>query len=597
MGCRGYAVSGPAISGMTIKSSLLTSGAYVPVVLNGDLTNYRFDLGAAIAARPTLVTPQLYGAVADGVTDDSAAFVAAIAALKLAGAALTNGVQNQASAKLFVPAGNYYMGTTTLDITHTLIIEGEGSGHAGAALASKLTWAAGATGIRIQRYNTSGSGTVDGVTHTGGDGTIIRGLALYGGYTATEGEFHGIHAKARFTVEHCHIQNFEGDAIYSHATAGGGAPNEGNANTAHVANTSTWYCRNGLNIDGADTNIWTVIACDFSYSRQWGIWDSSFLGNSYFGVHAEFNGTTGGTPCWVSYSSNVYVVKKGQEAGASTNAPSGTTADNTWWYYFGAGAASVPFNRPAWVSGTTYRAGGSYCTDDTGNAGVLISGCYHEGGQPFAQFVTPTLVEGGSMYPNLKGVTCLVGGADVRSRSGGFVADGNFTGFGTQHQLGPQSGTAADVLLQLYNTNVNSQIQGISTSGSVGFLSFHYGFGIEINPANAGWTIRLQNNGTDIAKVGSGGIDLQTGKILTVNAVQVVTARQTGWAADTGTAKKTANATYAAGTTLTYSATYVQVEQTAMATRMAAVEAALQNIAQTQKAIKDALITHGLIGT
>jgi hypothetical protein len=79
-----------------------------------------------------------------------------------------------------------------------------------------------------------------------------------------------------------------------------------------------------------------------------------------------------------------------------------------------------------------------------------------------------------------------------------------------------------------------------------------------------------------------------------------VGARKTGWAVDTGTAKRTANATYTAGATLTFSAAYVQAEHTAVDTRLAAVEAALQNATQTIKALKDdlhATAGHGLIGT
>lgn len=83
---------------------------------------------------------------------------------------------------------------------------------------------------------------------------------------------------------------------------------------------------------------------------------------------------------------------------------------------------------------------------------------------------------------------------------------------------------------------------------------------------------------------------------LTIGGSQVLTTRQTGWTADTGTAKRTANATYAAGTTLTFSAAYVQSELTALATRLAAVEAALQDATQENKALKDDLITHGIIG-
>lgn len=90
--------------------------------------------------------------------------------------------------------------------------------------------------------------------------------------------------------------------------------------------------------------------------------------------------------------------------------------------------------------------------------------------------------------------------------------------------------------------------------------------------------------------------DLNLSGVYKVATIQVVGARMTGWAADTGTAKRTANATYGAGATLTFSATYVQAELTALATRLAAVETALQNATQTIKALKDDALTHGLIG-
>lgn len=84
---------------------------------------------------------------------------------------------------------------------------------------------------------------------------------------------------------------------------------------------------------------------------------------------------------------------------------------------------------------------------------------------------------------------------------------------------------------------------------------------------------------------------------LSINGTKVLGPRVTGFTADTGTAEKTAHATYAAGTTLTFSATYTQAELTALATRLAAVEAALQSTTRGQKALKDALIAHGIVGT
>jgi hypothetical protein len=105
-----------------------------------------------------------------------------------------------------------------------------------------------------------------------------------------------------------------------------------------------------------------------------------------------------------------------------------------------------------------------------------------------------------------------------------------------------------------------------------------------------------------------GGVNaILTGNVAAVNVnlsgvyqiatLQVVGPRQTGWTADTGTAEKTAHATYTAGATLTFSSSYTQSELTALATRLAAVEAALQAATRGQKALKDSLITHGLIGT
>jgi hypothetical protein len=82
-----------------------------------------------------------------------------------------------------------------------------------------------------------------------------------------------------------------------------------------------------------------------------------------------------------------------------------------------------------------------------------------------------------------------------------------------------------------------------------------------------------------------------------VASVQVVGPRSTGWTADTGTAEKGAHTTYTAGSTLTFTDPPTAAEMSALATRLAAVEAALQGVTRGQKAIKDGLTTHGLIGT
>lgn len=81
------------------------------------------------------------------------------------------------------------------------------------------------------------------------------------------------------------------------------------------------------------------------------------------------------------------------------------------------------------------------------------------------------------------------------------------------------------------------------------------------------------------------GFDMSANSIR-VSGTKVLGARETGWTADTGTAKKTANATYSG----TASVGYVQAE-------MQAVMNAVRDATQTIKALKDASITHGWIGT
>jgi hypothetical protein len=74
--------------------------------------------------------------------------------------------------------------------------------------------------------------------------------------------------------------------------------------------------------------------------------------------------------------------------------------------------------------------------------------------------------------------------------------------------------------------------------------------------------------------------------VFEVASVQVVGARSTGWTADTGTAEKGAKATYTAPT-ISNPPTQTEVQNIANA---------LQGATRELKAIKDALIAHGLLG-
>ena len=530
---------------------------------------------------------------------NSAALRAMLATLRARAANLVTFYQGVETIRF--PTG-YYEFAETIDLTEgTFIFQGSTTGLAWGQ-ATQLKFPAGVTGIRTQHHNTSGANATDGVTHRSGAASVIRGLYLLGAYDGTEGEAHGIHLRSRAIVENCIIAGFEGDGIFADST-GGGAGNEGNTNNSQIDTCRIQECRNGIYVNGGDANIWTIIGVDVSDNRQWGVWDSSFLGNTYVGCHSANNGvSSGGSPsACVSHGGNRYGVVVGQEAGASTNAPSGTTTDNTWWYYIDAGG--VHSNFPAWSSGTTYRSGGAYQTDGA-NAANVFTGCYSESGQGKAQLISPTLVVGGVMTRYLRGTAGV-----ISSGVGGYLEASLFRSVGTFRAEGSSifgTTTGANLAITFDNGASSNTLTFRSTSGSTqtdGVLITSRNQGMILRgfgAAGGQGNISFQSGTTSIAQVTPSGLNVFNGFAYRLNNVQVVGARKTGWALDDGTAKRTANSTYAAGSTLTFGAAYDQAEHTDLAMRLAAVETALQDATQTIKALKDDLhgnAGHGLIGT
>jgi hypothetical protein len=256
----------------------------------------------------------------------------------------------------------------------------------------------GATGIRVQRHNTSGaSGTR--TSAYGADGSIIKKMRFKGGYVATEGEFHGAHLRAAAFFEDCTFYGFEGDGVFVDGNAPNNFPDE-----SRFRNCRAVACRKGFYTDGPDANVCSFDGCDARGNRTWGFYDSSFLGCTYTGCHSASNGwdgALGSFPTGSTLGGNRYYVKVGQAVGAKTNSPSGTTADNTWWGYIAAGG--VYTGVPAWVTGTyDFREGGAYKSDDPNAANVFVS-CYSEGDQNPSQLVRPTIVVGGLHGAQVKG--------------------------------------------------------------------------------------------------------------------------------------------------------------------------------------------------
>lgn len=187
---------------------------------------------------------------------------------------------------ILVPEGIYYL-SGQLNISKQIILRGVTTPDGNAWSGSVLKFATGTTGIRIYDYRTSPVGTDAG-------GTTIENLVIRTtrNSAASEPGYHGIHSDTRCTIRNCVVVLFGENGINIVATAGG-SPN-GNANNWRIDNVrSAENGSNGLYIDGADVNAGVAVRLDCSSNLGWGIFDSSFLGNTYVACHTASN-TSGG---------------------------------------------------------------------------------------------------------------------------------------------------------------------------------------------------------------------------------------------------------------------------------------------------------------
>jgi hypothetical protein len=352
----------------------------------------------------------MFGAVGDDAANDGAAFVAALAFCFAAAQAGTG--FGDACPPLLAPFGRFYLGAQTLDITHTIDFFGAGGSPGGAA--TQLRWDDATTGIRFQNGDTTGDTGTGAQAYPGSGGSQLRRMYLKGGYSGVESEHHGVLRRATVHLEDLFIDNFPGDAV---ATIAGADANGGNANRCSARRVKTPNCRDGFRNAGADSNAGSAMDIDVSNVRRWGVNDRSFLGNLW-NFNCETSGKTPGSiPTIVSHDGFWYSVVDGQEAGAAVNAPSGTTADNQWWYYRLAGAPDVVANVPAWFNGIVVRAGGPIRTTQTTAPSYLLR-CQMEPFQGPMQLTPPTLVIGGFIPGNgVRGVSTL------RNTPGGLETD------------------------------------------------------------------------------------------------------------------------------------------------------------------------------
>lgn len=339
--------------------------------------------------REAIVTPQMFGAKGDNVTDDHAAIIAAIE---------YNPDPDDTSDGAHVRFLNctYYVGQT-INIKRIVLLEGSSSGHSTnstTGLRSVLRFAADTTGLIVNRGNTIDN-TTTAIPGTG-DTSIIRGLRFLG--SGTDPAAHGVRLRARATIQDCYIYGFPGDGVHIVADATTG-------DTSLVGNANCFVLerilarnngRHGVYVDNADANAGYGIGVNVSSNGRYGIYDSSFLGNTWIACHAATNGVSGiannaaGQTSRVRYANNIYQANPSSTEALYVATTPGTS-ESVWVFQ----EASV--GADTWLPGQpegTYFAGGAYRSDNANARNVFI-GCYSEGSQGASDFAGPTLALGG----------------------------------------------------------------------------------------------------------------------------------------------------------------------------------------------------------
>lgn len=523
------------------------------------------------------VNVRWFGAKGDGVANDGLAFTRALSLLRMiAQQGFGYGVGCD---RLYVPKGQYLLGTTTLDLSASITIEGDGNGLPSGG-ASVLRWSANTTGIRVQGGGTTGAEATKPTDYVSGT-SVIRGLHLIGGYvhgTTAEGEHHGIHLRCMAAVEDCFVRGFQGDGIHIR----GDTSVSNNTNLSFVSRSTVELCRNGVFLQGGDANACSFIHLNVNSNRRWGVLDASFLGNSYFGCHSATNGaqpSNGPSLCPPNrcvYNGNVYALKHGEDAWGSANPPSGTTSHNQGWWYVAAGSAAAWLNIEAWQSGRSYRSGGSYAATDPNNRSVFL-GCYSEGDMAPNQLFGRSAIYGGLHECSVRGQATW-----LKPEFDGLRFVGNPPTF--------ENGFKCYDFIESSGAYPTIALNGTMNSGDFIFRKSGVYRG-EVGSNDTYLTLGhynallLKAQGANVAEVVPTGISLTSGKGLMVNYQQVVGARLTGWTAASGTPSRGSFAATAAGTA---SGTYAQTEAQESRNRIAALEARLI-------ALESDCRTHGLI--
>ncbi len=213
-----------------------------------------------------------FGAKGDGIANNDGAFRTAIDEMAyLAALQAANG------RVLYVPPGKYNF-AQTLYVDKAITLKGSGGVGAASVFSTWLLFPPGVTGIEIGRVN----------ANSVGNGATIRDVYIEGKKTGVaNANAHGIKIRQISLIDNVRVSNFDGNGIDIF-----GDIVRTQTNTAH---SSIQHCQvqsctmNGIYVDGDDASACLVSHTDVRNCSGWGVYDTSFFGNTYVGLMLHTN--------------------------------------------------------------------------------------------------------------------------------------------------------------------------------------------------------------------------------------------------------------------------------------------------------------------
>jgi hypothetical protein len=221
-----------------------------------------------------------FGAVGDGVTDDYAAFQAAINALPVSGGTIT------------IPAttSNSWIISQTLNVRKKAHIIGQvakGTGEKG----TTLVFPANTSGIVFNSYNTSLYQTVtpDSLL-PGAYGSILENVAFFGDKAGSSTAADGVVVRCTMECRGVAVRNFYRYGFRIYADLGTGGSTEGDANQWMLNRCdAVLNGDHGVYVNGDDANTGVAIKVFSQLNGGYGIYDNSLIGNTYIGCDTVGN--------------------------------------------------------------------------------------------------------------------------------------------------------------------------------------------------------------------------------------------------------------------------------------------------------------------